>query len=191
MGLCRAGFDVTGIDIRSQARYPFTFVQADATKPPFDLRCFDFIWASPPCQAYIRSGNVDRDKHPRLIDPVREMLMASGVPFVIENVPGAPIRSDLILCGTMFGLGVRRHRCFEGNPALAPFVPATCDHAKPVTGVYGHPHGKRGAWRNMLPGDHETWSREMGIDWMETHELAQAIPPAYSEFIGRQILSQV
>jgi DNA (cytosine-5)-methyltransferase 1 len=91
----------------------------------------------------------------------------------------------------MFGLGIRRHRHFEGNPPLSPFVPATCDHARPITGVYGHPHGKDGAWRNMLPGDHETWSREMQIDWMATHELSQAIPPAYSEWIGRQAISYI
>lgn len=189
MGLYRAGFDVTGIDINPQPHYPFRFIQADALYPPVDLHRFDFIWASPPCQAYIRSGNVHRDKHPRLIESVRSKLRDSGVPWVIENVPGAPMRADLILCGTMFGLGVRRHRWFEGSPALAPFVPADCNHGKPITGVYGHPHGNGGAWRNMLPGNLETWSREMQIDWMETHELALAIPPAYSEYIGRQFLN--
>lgn len=188
-GLQRAGFHVTGIDIKPQPRYcGDLFIQADALNPPVDLRKFDFIWASPPCQAYIRSGNVDHGKHPRLIEPVRSMLLETGVPWVIENVPGAPLRADLVLCGTMFGLGVRRHRCFEGYPSLAPFVPFTCDHGKPITGVYGHPHGKAGAWVQMLPGDRETWTREMQIDWMKMRELAQSIPPAYSEFIGRQFL---
>jgi DNA (cytosine-5)-methyltransferase 1 len=193
MGLYRAGFDVIGIDIKRQPRYPFRFIQADALKPPVDLSRFDLIWASPPCQAYVRSGMVAKDgRHPRLIEPVRKMLRVSGAPWIIENVPGAPLRADLVLCGTMFGLGIRRHRLFEGEPALPPFVPATCDHGRPITGVYGHPHGRGGAWRNgrrpMLPGNAETWGREMGIAWMIPSELALAVPPAYAEFIGRWAL---
>ncbi len=189
MGLHRAGYDVTGVDIRPQPNYPFRFVQADATRPPFYLSAFDFIWASPPCQAYIRGGSQARDgRHPKLIEPIREILTAAGVPFVIENVPGAPLRADLVLCGTMFGLGVRRHRWFEGSPPLAPWVPATCDHDRPITGVYGNAHGKAGAWRGMLASDAKTWMREMGIDWMTPAELTQAIPPAYSEFIGKQVI---
>jgi DNA (cytosine-5)-methyltransferase 1 len=192
MGLHRAGFDITGIDIKPQPRYPFRFIQADALRPPVRLEDFDFIWASPPCQAYIRSGMVAKDgRHPDLIQPVRRMLSASRTPWIIENVPGAPLRCDLKLCGTMFGLGIRRHRWFEGAPPISPFVPATCNHGKPITGVYGHPHGRGGAWRNgrspMLPSNLETWRREMGIEWMLPTELAAAIPPAYAEFIGRRL----
>jgi len=190
MGLHRAGFDVTGVDFRPQPHYPFRFVQADALRLPFRLTDFAFVWASPPCQAYIRGGSQYRDgRHPKLIEPIRNMLMAAGVPFVIENVPGAPLRVDLVLCGTMFGLGIRRHRWFEGSPPLAPWVPATCDHGRRITGVYGNAHGRAGAWSDMLPSDAATWSREMGIDWMAPHELTQAIPPAYSEFIGKQVLN--
>jgi DNA (cytosine-5)-methyltransferase 1 len=185
-GLQLAGFHVTGIDIKPQPRYcGDAFIRADALLPPVDLRAFDFIWASPPCQRYIRSGTVNKDRHPDLVGPVRDMLVSSGVQFVIENVPGAPLRADLILCGTMFGLGVRRHRWFESSGWLSPWVPATCDHGRPITGVYGNAHGKRGAWPGMLPSDAETWSREMGIDWMAPADLALAIPPAYAEFIGR------
>jgi DNA (cytosine-5)-methyltransferase 1 len=194
-GLQRAGFHVTGIDIKKQPRYcGDLFILADALAPPLDLAAFDLIWASPPCQAYVRSGMVAKDgRHPMLIEPVRDVLRASGAAWVIENVPGAPIRPDLILCGSMFGLGIKRHRWFEANGWLLPFVPATCDHGKRITGVYGHPHGKGGAWRNgkrpMLPSDAATWSREMGIDWMVPAELALAIPPAYSEFIARSLVT--
>jgi DNA (cytosine-5)-methyltransferase 1 len=120
MGLHRAGFDVTGVDIRPQPRYPFRFVRGDALAPPVRLGDFDLIWASPPCQAYVRSGTIAKDgRHPDLIESVRSMLCAGGVPWIIENVPGAPLRADLVLCGTMFGLGVRRHRWFEASPSVA------------------------------------------------------------------------
>ena len=195
MGYHRAGFDVVGVDIKPQPRYPFRFVQADALAPPLELGAFDAIHASPPCQAYIRSGMVARDgRHPELVQATRDLLAQTGLPWVIENVPGAPIRPDLVLCGSMFGLGVRRHRWFETSPPVPPWTLA-CDHSGPITGVYGHPHGKGGAWRNgnkpMLSSTAEIWSREMGIDWMRPHELAQAIPPAYTEFIGRQLMEQI
>lgn len=189
MGLHRAGFDVTGIDIRPQPRYPFRFIQADALRPPVRLEDFGLIWASPPCQAYIRSGTVNKAGRPRLIEPVRDMLTASGVPWIIENVPGAPIRADISLCGSHFGLAIRRHRVFETSWRAFSLLPP-CDHSVPVTGVYGNPHGKRGAWPGMLPSDADTWALAMGIDWMAATELTQAIPPAYSEFIGRAIRAQ-
>lgn len=193
MGYHRAGFDVVGVDHKAQPRYPFAFHQADALE---FLRAhgreYDAIHASPPCQAYVRSGMVAKDgRHPKLVAPVRELLAATGVPYVIENVPGAPLRCDVMLCGSMFGLGVRRHRIFESNAGLSPFT-LSCDHSRRITGVYGHPHRRGGAWRNgkrpMLPSDKATWSREMGIDWMHPLELAQAIPPAYCEFIGHQLM---
>ncbi len=192
MGYHRAGFEVVGVDIVEQPEYPFTFVRGDALVPPFDLAGFDLIHASPPCQAYVRSGMVAKDgRHPDLLGPTRTMLQSSGTSWVIENVPGAPMRADVMLCGSMFGLEVRRHRWFELSQPVA-FLTHPCDHSTPITGVYGHPHGKGGAWRNgfrpMLPSDLPTWSRAMGIDWMSARTITQAIPPAYAEFIGRSFL---
>lgn len=193
MGYHRAGFDVVGVDIRPQKHYPFEFHQADALEFCAEHgHEFDVIHASPPCQAYVRSGMVAKDgRHPDLLPSARDLLVGIGPPWVIENVPGAPMRVDVMLCGSMFGLGVRRHRWFELGIAIPPLTLA-CDHSRAITGVYGHPHGKGGAWRNgkrpMLPSDLPTWSREMGIDWMTAAELSQAIPPAYTEFVGRQLL---
>jgi DNA (cytosine-5)-methyltransferase 1 len=201
MGYHRAGFDVVGVDIAPQPNYPFVFVHADALEElaawisweregPFEREAFDAIHASPPCQAYMRSGNVDRGRHPDLLGSTRNLLVESGLPWVIENVPGAPMRPDAQLCGSQFGLEIRRHRWFElslGEPILT----LACDHTQPIAGVYGHPHGLRGASKGMLPSDLETWSRAMGIDWMTTAELANAIPPAYTELIGEYLLAQV
>lgn len=184
MGYHQAGFDVIGIDNVLQPDYPFTFVQADATDPPLHLEQFDIIHASPPCQAYIRSGNVDHSKHPDLLPQTRTMLKASGRPYIIENVPGAPMRPDVILCGSHFDLPIRRHRWFESNLPLSPFVPP-CDHTKPIVGVYGHPHGKNGAWKGMLPSTTETWREAMQMPWANPRGLSNAIPPAYTKHIGQ------
>lgn len=187
-----AGFHVTGVDLRPQPRYVGdAFHRADALEFPLDG--FDFVWASPPCQAYIRSGMVAKDgRHPNLLPLVRERLLDWGGAWVIENVPGAPLRRDVVLCGSMFGLAIQRHRWFETHPRLLALT-RPCNHSRPITGVYGHPHGKGGAWRNgkrpMLPSDMATWSREMGIDWMNARELGQAIPPAYATYLGRQIIA--
>lgn len=123
MGLHRAGFDVIGVDIEKQKNYPFAFVQADALNPPFDLARFDFIWASPPCQAHTSLRKMwNARQHEDRIPETRALLEASGVPWVMENVPGAPLRSIIMLCGTMFDLmtpcraELRRHRYFECSP---------------------------------------------------------------------------
>jgi DNA (cytosine-5)-methyltransferase 1 len=182
-----AGFYVVGVDLEPQPHYAGDeFIQGDALA--VDLDGFDAVHASPPCQRYIRGGLSDKAKHPDLIGPLRERLIASGLPWVIENVPGAPMRPDVVLCGSMFGLEVRRHRWFESNTNLPPWTLA-CDHSRPVAGVYGHPQGEAGAWPGMLPGDLATWSRAMGIDWMTTDELKDAIPPAYTEHVGRLLLA--
>lgn len=185
MGLHRAGFDIVGVDINPQHNFPFEFIQADALE--IEIDGYDLIWASPPCQRYIRSGLVDKSKTVDLVGPIRERLQASTSDWIIENVPGAPLRRDVVLCGSMFGLPVRRHRWFELSFSWEE-PPMKCDHSEPAVGVYGHPHGKRGAWPGMLPGTLETWKEAMGIDWMTSRELTQAIPPAYSEYIARRML---
>lgn len=197
-GLQRAGFHVTGVDIRRQPRYCGDhFIQADALLPPVDLDDFDLIWASPPCQAYvaIQALNVRGPKrdHPRLVEPVREMFRTRRRPYVIENVPGAPLRMPLTLCGSHFGLRVRRHRNFETNFAVSKM---RCTHrrgdARPIA-VYGdHPQIPQDTTyrcnraRSLAEG-----SDAMGIDWMDWKTLTQAIPPAYAEFIGRAALSSL
>lgn len=211
MGLDRAGFDVTGVDIRPQPRYPFRFVQGDALKPPFELSEFDYIWASPPCQAYTGMQRLNtrapKRDHPRLIEPVREMLRSAGVPYTIENVVGAPLIDPIILCGSMFGLKVRRHRLFESNFwTLRPQCRHNLEiHPFPVWGdgrptrqevrrarrspiaVYGD-HPQQPGDKTMRVNRARTLAEgqeAMGIDWMDWRPLTQAIPPAYSEFIGK------
>lgn len=207
MGLHRAGFDVIGVDIKRQPRYPFRFVQADALALPFDLRQFAFVWASPVCKAYTRCwrGRPEKRKaHPTdQIDAVRAALLAAGVPFVIENVEGAPLRPDLVLTGAMFDLDVVRNRVFEfggmtppfalsrqhrgtaSNGDLAVVVGGGCQSfflkRRPIDPVLK----ARLYARNCKAG----WSAAMGIDWMTRAELSQAIPPAYAEFIGSAAIS--
>lgn len=196
-GLQRAGFHVTGIDIKRQPRYcGDAFVQGDAINPPVDLRAFDFIWASPPCQGFCDLKSMYNAKeHDNLIPATRELLIDSGRPYSIENVEGAPLGESgylIMLCGTMFGLRtadgcaqLRRHRLFETSFSI-PLRPR-CHHKGPVIGVYGG-HG-RDRRRTVNTQDFSTESRReaMGIEWMDGATLSQAIPPAYSEFIGRQV----
>lgn len=192
MGYHRAGFEVIGVDIKPQPHYPFEFHQEDALtvlrsgRSWFRLMGFDAIHASPPCQRFIGTGMIDRSKYPDLLTPARPLLEASGQPWIIENVPGAPMRPDAVLCGSAFGLRVRRHRWFEASWPLNPFTLA-CDHSQPAVGVYGHPRGNA-KWGR---GRADEWPAAMGIDWMTTEELSQAIPPAYTEWIGRQLAGYV
>ena len=187
VGYHRAGFDVVGVDIKPQPRYPFEFHQADAMTFPLDG--FDAIHASPPCQVFVTRGRTqrraDRPAHQNLVDATRVRLDGALVPWVMENVATSTLRRDLILCGSMFGLQVRRHRHFEGNPPLLPFTPC-CDHSRPIFGVYGHgagPKKERTDWGTVAD-----WRRAMGIDWMTRDEITQAIPPAYTEFVGRHLI---
>ena len=197
MGYSRAGFEVVGVDNRPMPRYPFEFIQADALEfmDAGGWRGFDAIHASPPCQAYVTLANRWRGKstradgHPRLIEPTRNRLVATGLPWVIENIVPAPVKGA-ILCGSMFDLGVRRHRKFEAN---FWFLSPRCAHAlhPDIAGVYGdHPDGGR-LWTRISGGgvhrravnltDGRT---RMGIDWMDWRELCESIPPAYTEYIG-------
>jgi len=187
VGYTRAGFDVVGVDLHPQPRYPFDFHKADAMTYPLDG--FDVIHASPPCQGYSALKGMARPDYPRLIKPLRERLRASGTPYVIENVERAPLINALLLCGTMFGLLVYRHRLFESYPLIG-FSPMACHHwaavARKGTGVSSE--------RPFYPvygsfkGGNATIARVMGIDhYMRRVELAEAIPPAYTEYVGRQL----
>lgn len=177
MGLHRAGFEVTGIDIKPQPRYPFRFIQADALKPPVRLSDFDLVWASPPCQHYSRATawRGKRSDHPDLIAPVRASLLEAGVPFIIENVEDARHRLNdpTMLCGTAFGLGLRRHRYFETSFPM-PMLATPCAHR---SGDASFDHGKKqpeSAYRAALE-----------CDWMTVLEARQSIPPVYAEHIGK------
>jgi DNA (cytosine-5)-methyltransferase 1 len=188
MGLHRAGFDVVGVDIYPQPRYPFRFIQMDALK--VDLDGFDLIWASPPCQMYSITKTVHRDKqrsHKKLIPVVRAILKNSGKPYIIENVMGAPLIDPIMLCGTQFNLKVYRHRLFETNWQLK--APPHGKHTQGSTGA----HRGYSAYGPMICVAGHNFKREqgavaMGIDWMTSREqLSQAIPPAYAEYIGRAV----
>lgn len=197
MGYYQAGFDVVGVDINPQPNYPFPFTQTDALSLDRKfLSTFDAIHASPPCQAYsdLAARNGNGDDWPKLIEPVREMLIDSGLPYIIENVEGAPLRNYIVLCGTMFpGLRVLRHRLFETNfPIL---VPPHGKHPKVHTLDKRKNHyGKTDEWKDFVQvtggGNCSVAAARdaMGIDWMTKREINEAIPPAYTEYIGEWVL---
>ena len=216
MGYHRAGFEVVGVDIAPQKRYPFRFVQADALAYVREHgHEFDAIHASPPCQRYsaLRSRHGDRD-YPDLVAPTRDALNAAGLPWVIENVPGAPLLSPMLLCGTMFGLVTEsgelwRHRLFETSWPCAVLTPPCHHTARPircygggglysrnppprrVVGISGHTGGRELRRAGCTPRSGiEERRAVMGIAWMTRDELSQAIPPAYTEFIGRFLLTE-
>lgn len=181
-----AGFHVTGVDVAPQPNYiGDDFHQADALTFPLDG--FDAIHASPPCKRFTTLAVLHRDvDHPDLLTPTRERLEANGAPWVIENVPGAPMRPDVFLCGSQFGLGVRRHRWFEFSvPPFALMHP--CDHSRDTVCVVGHGGGS-GKGAKVKRWTAAEGRSAMGIDWMTRDELAQAIPPAYCHFIGLQLI---
>lgn len=192
MGYSHAGFKVVGVDLDPQPRYPFEFIQWDALdlSMPF-LRQFDLIHASPPCQGFTAYKRRPNHVAPRenLIPAVREMLVESGVPYVIENVPRAPLERPFVLCGSMFGLDVRRHRLFEASFSV---LEPECQH-KVQTPRFKQATNRSnlrstveiGVWRIPLA----VQQRAMGIDWMQLEELSEAIPPAYTTFIGGAFLA--
>jgi len=192
MGYHRAGYDVTGVDKYPMPNYPFKFIQADALEVLNDLdfcRSFDLIHASPECQEYSVTKSLKTGTYGNDIEAVREKLLTIGKPYVIENVPGAPLKNYVILCGSMFGLRVIRHRLFECFPEIY-FPPAAC----------GCGDGKTNSHRGLSTGGKyitvagnnykaDEGRSAMGIDWMPRKTLSKAIPPAYTEWIGRQMLS--
>lgn len=237
MGYYRAGFEVVGVDIKPQPHYPFEFVQADWLEV---LRYLPGLWerdgvkyavhASPPCQRYSTMTKKwgRQNNHPDLVEEVREELQALEVPYVIENVEGAPLINFVMLCGSMFGLGaiaeyhcdcggypfeyelgkygcpnccgegkailknkyqLRRHRLFECSFGMV-FPPAACCHQGLALPVYGHAGGQSKRDGLKFPGT-DAWREGMGVDWMTGNELAEAIPPAYTEYIGKYLIQAV
>lgn len=189
-GYVDAGFEVVGVDIDPQPHYPFSFFQRDAVDfLRLHGRRFDAIHASPPCQAFTNAQKIQGNEHPNLIDPVRELLLDLGKPYVIENVPGSPLKNPVELCGAMFGLETYRHRLFETNwDLVAPEHPAhtartTKMGRRPVEGEFMHIVGNFSG---------VTRGREvMGMPWATRDGLREAIPPAYTEHIGRQLIEQL
>ena len=209
MGYHRVGFEVVGVDIRPQPRYPFEFIRADALAlDPTFVASFDAIHASPPCQFATELRHAPGTKeHPNLIPPTRRMLERSGLPYVIENVEGARehLVNPTLLCGSMFGLGatgkvlrfhLQRHRLFETSFQLDP--PRDCYHMEPVIGVYGGhvrcrsaKHGGRRT-RDFEGHDKPELAREaMQMPWATMQQMSEAIPPAYTQFIGEQLLAHI
>lgn len=220
VGYARAGFEVVGVDIEPHKTYPYAihvgdamvvlrrllagelvpFTHRDGRVEWLGLADFDAIHASPPCQAYSITRHTHSVEHPDLYVPVREALTWTGLPWVIENVPGVPMRDYLLLCGSMFDLGttdddgrelrLQRHRLFESNVFL--MAPGPCRHdARQVGGVYGGGNNSRDRAKvrrgGYTPRAH-IGRALMGIDWMGWDDLTQAIPPAYTEHIGEQLL---
>ncbi len=189
MGYALAGFEVVGVDINPQPNYPFEFYRADALTFPLDG--FDAVHASPPCQAY-STKTMRPSRHARLIEPIRDRLAAVGVPYVIENVDGA--RRELVdpirLCGSSFGLGVRRHRWFESNVSVRG-LPCAHKSQTPRYRVYDHGRWYLSATVPVFGTGGgkaaEHWAEAMGIGWMTRRELAEAIPPAYTQHVGVQL----
>jgi len=189
-GYAHAGFKVVGVDIDAQPRYPFAFHQADALRflERYGSR-FDAIHASPPCQAFTKAQRLRGNDHPDLIGPVRELLQSLGKPYVIENVVGAPLSDPLMLCGGMFGLRTYRHRLFESNIDLT--APDHGEHASRTT--------KMG--RKLVDGEFmhivghfsgvDAGRQAMGMPWASRCGLSEAVPPAYTEHIGKQLLQHI
>jgi DNA (cytosine-5)-methyltransferase 1 len=199
MGYHRAGFRVIGVDIEPQPRYPFDFIQGDALTVGAELLAtlpVAAVHASPPCQRHTKStkrwGAEVVNGHPDLVEPTRALLNATGLPYVMENTEGAPLVDPVKLCGSMFPetRRLRRHRLFECHGFRPPQPP--CAHAGQgyVVGVYGH-SGGRSVRDGLSFGTAPVWRAAMGIDWMTRDELAQAIPPTYTEWIGQHLMDAV
>lgn len=204
MGYHRAGFDVIGVDIEPQPNYPFEFVQDDALRFLAALNAlgsyagveFAAVHASPPCQGYLNLGGVNRAQgrdyeHPDLVAATRDALRRLGLPYIIENVENAPLINPVRLCGSSFGLPLRRHRMFESN---VPLVAPPCNHKWQKVKRYWTGWRPNGETRKATVvqiygngGGREEWGPALGVDWMSPAEMCEAIPPAYTEFLGRQL----
>jgi len=204
-GYYDAGFEVVGVDIMPQPNYPFEFIHGDAIEflermvagGTFEWKgpgLFAAVHASPPCQAHSTLGSLWKDrKHPDLVAPTRDLLAAWGLPYVIENVVGAPLLNPIMLCGSTFGLGangrqLRRHRLFESSVMVMAYP---CQHIGQPVGVYGY--GGGGSMTRGYKGTSEEYREAMGMHWpgLTKAEIAQAIPPAYTEHIGGYLMAEV
>lgn len=191
MGYQRGGFEVVGVDINPQPNYPFEFHQADALEFVAGHGWeFDAIHASPPCQRWTTAQKIRGNEHPDLIRPLRALLVDLGLPYVIENVEGAPLHSPVMICGGMFpGLRVYRHRLFETTFPVA--IPAHPEHAAKLTKM-GRPP-RDGEFMHVVGNFSGVAAarRAMGIPWMTRDELREAIPPAYTGFLGEVLLASL
>lgn len=202
VGYQRAGFDVVGVDIKPQPNYPFYFIQSDAMEllkyHGVFTWAFDAIHTSPPCQAYSDLQKQSKRKYPNLIPELRNLLIGSGLPYIIENVQGAPLKNTVMLCGTMFNeLRVLRHRLFESN-----FFIEQPEHEQQHPLVFTHDkrkahYGKldqNTSYVQVTGGGNATVANKldaMGIDWMTGAEINEAIPPAYTEYIGLYLMKHL
>jgi len=195
-GYARAGFEVTGIDIKHGKRYPHKYIKGDVRdylNPEF-LTQFDVIAASPPCQTHsitqhLRNAQGKTTAKIDMIPETRQALIASGKPYIIENVQGSPLINPITLCGSAFNLKVRLHRLFESNMTLEGSLCKHKEQGKPV-GIYG-------SMRDQIPNGGHTAktmaeaNEAMGINWMIWGELVESIPPIYTEYIGKQIMKDL
>lgn len=195
VGYHQAGFEVHGVDLKHGKRYPFTYLRADVLDVLRDeeyINQFDVIHASPPCQTHsitkhLRNAQGKSTSKIDLIPETRAALIASGKPYIIENVPGSPLINPIQLCGSSFGLKVRRHRLFESN---MPLVGSKCDHK-----AQGRPIGVYGSLNDEIPKGGKTAStidearKAMDMDWAIWTELVEAIPPAFTKYLGGQIVN--
>lgn len=200
MGYHQAGFtEIVGIDHLPQKNYPFQFIQADALKLTVNLNDFDLIHASPPCQAYSTTRYFTWNKrkdYPDLLPRVQKLLRECNVPYVIENVVGAPIRKDLLLCGTMFGRRFFRHRLFEIEPRWLMLTPPCAHNGTVKNGDYfcivGDGHRNRPDKHAVATYCSKANAQEaMGMPWAYRYEIVQAVPPCYTEFIGKHMLKNI
>jgi DNA (cytosine-5)-methyltransferase 1 len=195
VGYHQAGFEVHGVDLKHGKRYPFTYLRADVLDVLKDkdfINQFDVIHASPPCQTHsitkhLRNAQGKSTSKIDLIPETREALIASGKPYIIENVPGSQLINPIQLCGSSFGLKVRRHRLFESN---MPLIGSKCDHK-----AQGRPVGVYGSLNDEIPKGGKTAStidearKAMDMDWAIWTELVEAIPPAFTKYLGGQIVN--
>jgi DNA (cytosine-5)-methyltransferase 1 len=209
-GYAAAGWDLIGVDVDPQPRYPYRFIRGDALEVLADLAAeVDAVHASPPCQHYSITRHSHSREHPDLVGPTRDALEAAGLPWIMENVPGAPLRNYVELCGASFGLEavdldgtplvLRRHRLFESSVMLWAPPPCACSSYRrrgyAVGGVYDGGRRDRVEAREIRHGGYTppptVRAELLGVAGMTQYGMSQAIPPAYTYWLGRELLDAV